>query len=623
MISQALHLSARQSDDGYTQSIAVEYASPEDANAATAKILQFPENKKIAFSTRWDDTNTGHLLTAKMLGERGMFASCFLVGSFDEKQTKVFKQILDMGGAMGAHCLTHPHLEMLTPNNIFREVALERVLVETAFDKSSIAFVLPYMTYSSPFDKNVRGYIARSIINAGFRFCPETGMNFFKRYGVKTNDVYSSCTFGVNDRDPQRDLMQKGIEKALARISKGEEPHITLGIHSWQNAAARKKLGELIDEVKSDDFWYCNANDYVAYRAHFLKSKILKFAVKGNVAIFELRRISAADVGSDIPISIEFSNSPKSVKVGDKLVTPKNGIYNIEHYADKKCPKKIDSIRFDNSKFKPSKKFDGLKFAFTFNRDAGKLSLKIGGDSVKRVTNFRARWVVPPCYKVPMDGLLFSDSTKLSANLKPRLKEGSEVEMEAFATGDMLVMARCDFLFDGEPSRVWLIVEDKRPNADVPCARDNALHLGDFDAKLNDPDFFAKMSKPDAILEPFADMQWIKKPVTNFREFVVNFNGFKVMKKYAEKKMSYLICADFDAPRDDKFDLCVSSRFVKEACLNGKKIDNLKSRMEVEMAKGKNRVLIVLNQEATRANGVIFSVRDGDKFLECTTPKTK
>ncbi len=622
LISQVSILSARQSDDGYTQSIAVEYSSPEEAEASTAKILQFPENKKIAFSTRWDDTNTRHLATANMLAEHEMFATCMLVGAFDEPQRDAFKKVLQLGGAMGAHCLTHPHLEMLTPNEIFREVALERVLVETAFDTHAVAFVLPYMSYSISFDPNVRGYIGRSIINAGFRFCPETGMDFFKRYGVKTKDVYSSCTFGVNDRNPKRELMQAGMKKAYARIEKGEEPHITLGIHSWQSDKALKALGRLINEVQSDDFWYCNANDYVAYRAHFLKSKILKFAVKGNVAIYELRRIAATDVGSDIPLSIEFSNSPKSVKVGDKVVTPKNGIYNIEHYADKKCAKKIDSIRFTDSKFKNSKKFDGLKFSFTLNRDAGKLALKIDGET-SRVTNFRVRWVVPPCYKVPMDGLLFNNSTSISAKLKPRLKKGGDAEMKAFASGNMLVMARCDFLYNGEPSRIWLIVEDERPNTDVSCARDNAIHLGDFDASLNDSTFFAKMSKPDTLLEPFANLQWRKKPSKNFREFVVDFNGFKVMKKYAKAKMSYLICADFEASRDGVFDLSIPKRFVAEAYLNGEKINDIGHITKVEMAKGKNRVLMVLNQEATRANGIIFAVRDGKKFLPCTTPKTK
>ena len=47
-------------DDIYSQSITATFDSPEDAQSATARILPFPENKKIAYSTRWDDTNTNH-----------------------------------------------------------------------------------------------------------------------------------------------------------------------------------------------------------------------------------------------------------------------------------------------------------------------------------------------------------------------------------------------------------------------------------------------------------------------------------------------------------------------------------------------------------------------------------
>ena len=167
------------------------------------------------------------------------------------------------------------------------------------------------------------------------------------------------------------------MKTARARIKAKAEPVITLGIHSWQNGKARKRLGQYIDEFKSDDFWYCNANQYVAYRTHALKSQAKKFAVNGNTATFELRRIPATNLGDDIAVSIEFSKKPTSVRVGGKEISDKNGYYNIEHYENRKTPKKIGLIKFDENKGEmlESNKFKGLKFAFDFDRENAKAKM--------------------------------------------------------------------------------------------------------------------------------------------------------------------------------------------------------------------------------------------------------
>ncbi len=611
-------LHSRTNDDIYSQSISVEYSSAEDAKKATAKILQFPNDKKIAFSTRWDDTNTRHLLTAQMLAKHNMFASCYLVGDkFNEQQKNIFDEVLKIGGSIGAHTLSHPHLGTLMQNEIFREIALERPILESTFDTNVVGFVLPYMTYSSPLDNNVKHYIALSIINAGYRVCPEVTLNFNTRYSLKKSEMLSSFTFNVNDRNPDRNLMLKRIENGRKKITKGFEPHITLGIHSWHNDTAREKLGTLIDEVKSDDFWFCNENDYVAYRTHFLKSKIVKIATKGNIAIFELRRIAATYIGSDIPISITFSNSPKSVKIGGSEITSKNGIYNIEHYCDRKIPQKIDMIKFqeNSDKIIESNKFKGLKFSFNFNRIKEEVVLKVGGSSYKNVTNFRIRWVVPPSYKTPVDTLLYNNQKETTLLLSPNKVEQGYPEV--FSIGDMIVMAQCDFILDNKPSRVWLICESKREIPNTHSTRDNVKHLGDFDASLNNPNIFAEISKPNNPLKKFANLDWTKKNDKKLREFVVDFDGFKLMKKYANSEMSYLLCADFIAPNSGNFDLYLSSRFAKEVYLNGEKIENLKFKTSIKMRKGDNRILVVLGNSALKAKGIIFAVKDNQNFLEC------
>ena len=616
-------LASAVADDIYSQSLTAIFATPEDASKAAAEILQFPNGKKIAFSTRWDDTNPRHLDTAKMLSERGLFATCYLVGlHFDKKSVATVSGILELGGAIGAHCISHPHLETLLPNEIFREIAYERAVLESRFDTNVVGFVLPYMSYSSEIDPKVKTCVGLSISNAGYRVSPEIFPENHKRFGIgKSDGAYSSCTFSVNDRNPSRELMLKNIDRARKNISNGAPPHITLGIHSWQDDDGLKRLGEYIDEIKSDDFWYCNENDYAAYRTQFLKSKIRKISDRGNSVLFELSRPSALHIGSDIPLAVKFSVPPVSVFLGAKELSAENGFYNIPQYASRAVPKKIDMLDFTGKGggSLESGKFKGLDFSFDFDRDSGGIALKYGGKSMMKVSNFRARWIVPPCYATPLDGVAYKGELSLMAKLVPNPKLDY---MEAFSEGNMLVMAQCDFLFEGVPARVWLARADCRTVPDSDCARDNAAHLGDFDASLNDSAKFAEFSKPGSVLKDFAGCSWSGKSNKRLREFVVDFNGFRIMKKYGKSQMSYLICADFDAPVAGEYKFFVSDRAVGEIYLNGRKIEAAKSGMKIKLGEGLNRILLDLDNKALRANNLVFAVAGENGLLPCKAPKS-
>ena len=92
-VSSATALSAA-TDDIYSQCISAKFDSPADAQKSAAEILPYPDGRKIAFSTRWDDTNPRHLATAQMLSKRGMFATCYLVGyGFQNPETLAMVQI--------------------------------------------------------------------------------------------------------------------------------------------------------------------------------------------------------------------------------------------------------------------------------------------------------------------------------------------------------------------------------------------------------------------------------------------------------------------------------------------------------------------------------------------------
>jgi hypothetical protein len=85
--------------------------------------------------------------------------------------------------------------------------------------------------------------------------------------------------------------------------------------------------------------------------------------------------------------------------------------------------------------------------------------------------------------------------------------------------------------------------------------------------------------------------------------------------------MSYLICADFQAERAGEHIMYSASK-IKQAYVNGKLV-NPKGRAKVELQKGKNRVLVVLDNTALKANGLMLAIKDGNKMLPVSTPEVK
>lgn len=622
LIFAAISLSASQ----YQQTFIAEFDSPADAKSANASIQLFPDNKKIAFSTRWDDTNPRHLEMAKMLNKHGLFATCYIVGAAGGKaESDMVRGVLSLGGAVGSHTLTHPFLETLIPNKIFTEIVLERILLESKFDTNVVSFVLPYCSSSSPLDDNVRKFIGHSIISAGYLVSPEPYQSPQQRYWQDCG-ILTSHTFGINDRNPDAKMLVKQIANAREKFAKGFEPHLTLGIHTWQSDEGLARLGSYIDANKSDDFWYCNENDYAAYRSQFLNSKIEKISVNGNSALFRLTRPAATNLGSDIPLSVKFSVKPKSISAERRRLTLKGDTFDIPHSLKMRSPKQIDHIAFDgkNGKMASSKKFPELLLNLKLDEKTNSLAISAVKKGKAKIENFKCAFVLPPCY----NGAGSAVSTEFLSgapwvariNLQPNAAKGAENFAEAFKSGDMLLAARCDFLFNGKPARVWLTTVKKQPVAASDGVRDKALHLGDFDNSLCNRETIAKMSKTGAPLKEIGVCKWKFRTDNSLREFMAAFDGYVLMKKYPKGNLTYLICAEFEAPANGNYTFYTSPSKIERAYLNGRQIENLKSANVVDLKKGRNRIIIELGEKSLRAKPIIMAVKDGDAFLKCVTP---
>ncbi len=492
----------------YEQNIVAEFDTPEIAQKVQAQILKFPNDKKIAFSTRWDDTNLRHSATAKMLSERDVKASCYFVGmELTKEEIKTAHTVLSLGGSIGAHSITHPFLEAINPNEAFRQIALERAYLESTLNTNISAFVLPFCTYDSMVDKNIKRYIGLSILNAGYRACPEFERINKISYGLSKDSILlGSQLFGIDDRNPQETLFDKRLKIARKNISNGADPHITLGIHSWQDDEALERLGKYIDKRKSDEFWYCNENEYAAYTIQYQNSAITKLSVDGNKVKFRLTRPAAFNIGDDIPLELRFSENPKNIFVEKTKVNKVGDFYKIDHLPNYKTPKKIELIEISDDNLITSKKFDSLEFSLSFG-NSGSLDFTLKNNAKEALKQFRLKWVLPPNYVAPylskidsldIDYKIHKES--LDLNLKSidskdisgetfecSVSDKKSIDfilrkdkswVDSFSEGDISFIVCCDFLYKGEPVRVWLHRKKPQKCLNFDCPRDRVVGIG-------------------------------------------------------------------------------------------------------------------------------------------------
>ncbi len=604
----------------YTQVVEAVFSTEDQANSVSAKIAELPDGKKIAFSTRWDDTNIRHVDTVKMLKKHGLKATCYLTGEKLDKIHNVGEKILAEGATIGSHSLSHQRLDTLLPNEIFREIAIERPILESAFNVPVTAFVLPFTKYSCSIDPNVAGYIANSIIRVGYLAQPEPFPNTTSRaYGLPEETIFSSATFSANDRNPDEELFERNLKIAFSKIAENKIPHMTLGIHSWQTDAGLVKLGKMIDGIKSDIYWYCNENEYAAYRKQFLSSKIEKMSVDGKKAFFKLIRPRVRELGNEIPISMEFSSAPVAV-LGVKAEISDN-VCKVYHDDSERNPARIDYVKILKGNKAHSKKFSEIEVEMKLNLEENpKISLAI--NSSKNIHKGTVQFILPLCYDTP-EIFAFDGERKVSfdANLAT---ENKGAIPDLFREGNMIFFARCDFIMDDKPCRIWVSKEIKQPITESDCTRDLSISTNYFSVKDANFSSVKKMSIPGARLKKVAGKEWKHSlKGKKYREFLAYYNGYGALKETLDKKESEdsragLACADFEAPKDGIYDLFVG-RCTRSIFVNGESVDVSKDPIKVQFKRGTNRVILEFRM---RGGPQIFAVKDENgKFLNCVKIK--
>lgn len=627
----------------YLQTITVKYASAEAAEKAKLTFPVLPEEQEIAFSTRWDDVNDRHLKMAQLLKKHGMKGTFFLTRPWNrEYYRKIGEKLLENGCAIGSHTISHPSLPTLIPNEAFRQMMLIRPELESNLNTCVVAFVLPGCALGSRIENQTALTVGQTIQRCGYLSNPEFWNDNEKRYGLKPGTCFATNLFDANDKNPTMERFEKGLKWQLDRVKKDpSNPHVTLGVHTWQDDKGFEELDRIFTKYgHNPKWWYCTENEYAAYRYQALHSRVVSADRKGENVTYTIRRITPHHLGSEIPLSVKFSEAPLSVQTTKPLSPVRQDLYKLPHDADRRIPQYIELIKNPanqplNTAIFDSRKFPGLSVGLHWDESRQQLQGFILNRSRVPLRQIQKTIYFPMQWKTPVRSMKSWEILpgNRDAFLFTPPVEDKHPDLN-FIEGSHLYVLQCDFLMDGKPQRIYATAEVRQSVIPYPCARDKAVFLGPVLPEIITDELLARLSVPGKKLEPVGtNAMEVWRPQAerqNVKSYILN--AFSTDKKwinetrelFKQKKGNQLIALDFDSPEEGKsYQLFCSPNHFREAWLNGEKLPKLKNKLPLKTRKGINRLILVRKPVNWPQTSLELAVAEKDPFqpVKCVQPE--
>ncbi len=338
----------------YEQTLTLTFETEAQAREAAVTALPLPVGKKVAFSTRWDDSSPAAVAVAKadVLAEYGYKGTFFLNKVDPAYGENVIRKFLEKGCSAGAHTATHPFLPKIDHNAMFQEILANRIAIESCGDTCVSTFTLPYRAFTSETDPDRPRAIGECLVRAGLNGGPERSADSATKFGRDPREWIGALEFSIDDRNPQLAKFEANIAcglKAIAENSLECGPHLSLGTHNWQPDL--KVFGEIIGtQANHPDWWYCNANEYTAYRLQMHHTAIVKKGASGKSATFAIARPVPFELGDRVPLALRTSAGARGAVV-DRQALEINaaGEFTLPHADARQLPSRIGAVHNDDN----------------------------------------------------------------------------------------------------------------------------------------------------------------------------------------------------------------------------------------------------------------------------------
>jgi peptidoglycan/xylan/chitin deacetylase (PgdA/CDA1 family) len=310
----------------YTQTIVVRFRSEAEASRARLTIAPLYHDLRQAVSTRMDDSTLNDLVVPVVMaryGQKGTFYLNRLESWYqDSPETgitmprdparEIPPRLLSGGNSIGGHTLSHEYLPSLSKNDAFREIMGNRVALEAQAGIQVNSFVYPFVAFH---EGDLRGGrdrldLEEMLRRSGYYQLAE------HRYNAARDSGLQDAVFITLDNENGGGAYS---EAALTRERPADErPLFLVTMHAWVRnwgAPDFPKLAAIYARCSGrPDWWYCNQNQYAAYRYQALHSRLSATAERAALRAV-LVRPDPLDLGDWVPLTLRVERVAREAVV--------------------------------------------------------------------------------------------------------------------------------------------------------------------------------------------------------------------------------------------------------------------------------------------------------------------
>jgi len=608
--------------DSYAQEFTVEFATEADAGKAAVEIAPLYQGYEWAVGARWDDNRWTDLEMMRVLKNHGYKATWYLnettmdyfgpdygLMAKDGGAANIGKRLVQDGFSIGGHTLSHSWLEALNRNRVWWETMGIRVNREAETDR-------PIISYGTPF---------------GFSRDITAGRDLFEdldemvvRAGYYHGDG-PDCFIGINYLPPDGEEIDGEAAKYLAdpKLRAGN-PSMSLGYHVvYTTPEGWKRFeGQLAKYERRPTWWYCNWNEYAAYRWQALHTQVKTNRLGDGKLGVSLVRPELIELNDAVPLTFIIKGVPARAVKGIRgkgtvgKLAPIGGAYafNLGHDSPRALPVKIDQLATGQG---VPAKFPFLSASLA--RKGNELDLEIKNSGDEPVRDLRLVYRLPLAWK---NGLVKRKPADIPA--KAGAKDALALEPGRtewpYRAGETRYVAQLDFTRGGEPGRLYIVLTEPEAGSDPSYPRGRFLALGPLSAKLSEARAIGDaVSRPkgrtDRFLLPSGRSHAWARPAGRRVEWVGPETACTVgdSKSPDDQPYHYLLLTSVDSDGARQARVVGLSNAFPVMYLNGKEV----SGDVLELRKGANDLLLLYT-----SGGDNYSPRHFGAFLRLVDPKT-
>lgn len=585
----------------------VEIITRDEATARQASVEMAPlyNDYEWAVSSRWDDNNSEDVKMRDVLnrhGHRGTFYLNSLWLDWPTTPTHVDsafgRQLLEGGNSIGAHSLTHPLLSYCNRNRIFEETAGDRMVWEAATDAPVVSYSFSYCNFINPQEGLVvQAAIARALERGGFLDIANE-----PDWEALPSEMILSPIMPADGAE-----IDSHVESALASdVFRLAHPNLTYSMHVWyRTPEAWAKFEQQLDKYGHNPrWWYCNQNEYGAYRYQYEHTRLRVVSRQGKTIKVELERPVLLDLNDAVPLTLRVTGVPRGKIAGARCATAgvasASGplVFNLRHDRDQSLPVKIGMVlpnvqnRATLGPDDGDADFPGLTAQLHFAD--GRLVLALANEGDKPLTRVRVTYRLPLAWK---EGVVRRHVRDLAPHSRREEVLVPTLASEDFKyTGGLhFFIAQLDFLRGAERGRLYTSCHAQPVVADRSYPQGGFLVLGPISKAQLDLGKIAAEIKAGHI----ATQPWVL-PDDSRLEWQVDGNPAKppymdvelvrLMGTWMGSDAWWLMQSDLTSDADQTVELRYSHGQAPVMLLNGEDVSAAKT---VTLRAGASRLFVV------------------------------